>query len=379
MTSTSREWETRVAGEGSHRGDRRAYRGRRRRPSICRLPRDLPEIARLPEPYLLEWAGVPEGAALEAGRRGAPRCPDAEHDRPGDPARATVRAHPDLPVIMVSGQQVPSTIVDAVRLGAIDYVVKADDAGGVHEAALEAAICRAVERTALTSEVARLSTQVAEAPDGSQPCWSSGAAMREVMLMIERVSDSDVSVLISGESGVGKEVVARELHRRSGRRADSPSSRSTARRCRRSCSRASCSATSAGPSRARRPRESGKFEFAERGHDPSRRDRRDADRLQAKLLHVLQDAEFTRLGSNRQVGIDVRVVAATNRDLGSMLRAGRLARRPVLPPAGHRDSRPAAPRPSRRDSRRCWNISCAGIPSGTGGRCRSRRRFCETR
>src|SRR5580704_8925655 len=90
-----------------------------------------------------------------------------------DTLRELRSSHPGIPVIMVSGQHVPATIIDAVRLGALDYVVKGDDAEGLQEAALEAAICRAIEREALTREVARLSTQMADAPDGSQPCWTS--------------------------------------------------------------------------------------------------------------------------------------------------------------------------------------------------------------
>src|SRR5436190_10424359 len=80
--------------------------------------------------------------------------------------RALHAAKPGMPVIMLSGQQVPATIVDAIRLGAIDYVVKSDEPDSLHEAALEAALMRAIERTTLRSEVERLSTQAAEAPDG---------------------------------------------------------------------------------------------------------------------------------------------------------------------------------------------------------------------
>ncbi len=119
---------------------------------------------------------------------------------------------------MLSGRQAPATIVEAVRLGAADYVLKPGDPEGVGEAALESAIRNALERESLSAEVQRLSTQLAEDPNGVQPTWSSGAAMQHVMGMVERVADSDVSVLLRGESGVGKEVIARELHRRSARR-----------------------------------------------------------------------------------------------------------------------------------------------------------------
>jgi two-component system response regulator AtoC len=238
-----------------------------------------------------------------------------------DTLRELRAAQPGLPVIMVSGQQVPATIVDAVRLGAIDYVVKGDDADGLQEAALEAAICRAIERVALTSEVARLSAQLAEAPDGAQVCWTSGAAMRDVMTMVERVADSDISVLLTGESGVGKEVVARELHRRSNRR-------------QRPFVKVNCAALPAelleselfgherGAFTGAQIARVGKFEFADGGTIMLDEIGEMPIALQAKMLHVLQDREFTKLGSNRPVSVDVRVIAATNRDLMSMIRAG---------------------------------------------------------
>ena len=145
--------------------------------------------------------------------------------------------------------------------------------------------------------------------------------MRDIATVIEQVSDSDVTVLIRGESGVGKELVSRAIHQRSTRRTG-PSSRSTARRCRRTCSKVSCSGTSGAPSPAPRRRASASSS------------RRTAARLmldeigelqpalQAKLLHVLQDGEFTKLGSNKRIEVDVRVVAATNRDLEAMMVSG---------------------------------------------------------
>jgi two-component system response regulator AtoC len=235
--------------------------------------------------------------------------------------RAARGAHPALQVIMLSGTQVPSTIVDAVRLGAVDYVVKPDDPEGLGEAALEAAIRSAVEKVTLTSEVARLRAQVADDPDGAQPCWGSGSSMRHVLTMIERVADSDVSVLISGESGVGKEVIARELHRRSNRRS-------------RNFVKVNCAALPAelleselfgherGAFTGAQASRIGKFEFANEGTIMLDEIGEMPASLQAKLLHVLQDREFTRLGSNRPVSVDVRIIAATNRELEQMIRQG---------------------------------------------------------
>jgi len=235
--------------------------------------------------------------------------------------RAIRHAHPSARVIMLSGRQAPATIVEAVRLGAADYVLKPDDPEGVGEAALEAAIRNALEREALSAELARLSAQMAEDPEGAQPCWSSGPAMQPVVAMVERIADSDVGVLLRGESGVGKEVIARELHRRSPRRT-------------KPFVKVNCAAlpselleselfghergafTGAGAMRV------GKFEFAQHGTIMLDEIGELPGALQAKLLHVLQDRELTRLGSNRPVEVDVRVLAATNRDLEAMMRAG---------------------------------------------------------
>jgi len=235
--------------------------------------------------------------------------------------RAIRQAQPSAQVIMLSGRNAPATIVEAVRLGAADYVLKPGDPEGVGEAALEAAIRNALERESLSAEVARLSTQFAEDPGGAQPYWGAGPAMLAVMAMVERVADSDVSVLIRGESGVGKEVIARELHRRSARRL-------------KPFVKVNCAAlpadlleseffghergafTGAGATRV------GKFESAHQGTIMLDEIGEMPAPLQAKILHVLQDGEFTRLGSNKPIEVDVRVLAATNRNLDTMMRNG---------------------------------------------------------
>jgi two-component system response regulator AtoC len=145
--------------------------------------------------------------------------------------------------------------------------------------------------------------------------------MRHVATMIERVADSDVSVLISGESGVGKEVIARELHRRSPRR-------------QRNFVKVNCAALPAelleselfghekGAFTGAQNIRVGKFEFANGGTVMLDEIGEMPASLQAKLLHVLQDREFTRLGSNRSISVDVRIIAATNRNLEQMIRSG---------------------------------------------------------
>jgi two-component system, NtrC family, response regulator AtoC len=235
--------------------------------------------------------------------------------------RAIRRAHPTAEAIMLSGRQAPATIVEAVRLGAADYVVKGGGPGGLGEAALESAIRHALERQSMTAEIERLSAQLAEDPQGLQPYWSDSHSMRAVMDMVDRVADSTAGVLLRGESGVGKEVIARELHRRSSRRTQQ-------------FVKVNCAAlpvdlleselfghergsfTGAGNTRI------GKFEFANRGTILLDEIGEMPAALQAKLLHVLQDGAITRIGSNQQIDADVRILAATNRDLEAMMRTG---------------------------------------------------------
>ena len=267
------------------------------------------------------------GDALLSGlREGA--LPDVvllDVSMPGLDGLETLRqirlAHPAAQVVMVSGGRATEKIVEAVRLGAADYVLKPGDAEGVGEVALEAAIRNALERLSLTNEVSRLRTQVGQDPDGAQPCWSSGKAMQPVMTMVDRVADNDVSVLLRGESGVGKEVIAREIHRRSPRRAHP-------------FVKVNCAALPAdlleselfgherGAFTGAASTRVGKFEFAQHGTIMLDEIAEMPQALQAKILHVLQDREFTKLGSNRSVEVDVRVIAATNRDLEAMMRQG---------------------------------------------------------
>ncbi len=235
--------------------------------------------------------------------------------------RAIRLAHPAAQVVMLSGGQTPATIVEAVRLGAIDYVVKPGDPDGVGEVALEAAIRNALERLSLTSEVQRLRTQVGQDPDGAQPCWSSGKAMQPVMTMVDRVADNDVSVLLRGESGVGKEVIAREIHRRSPRRS-SPFVKVNCAALPAELLESELFGHERGAFTGAASTRVGKFEFAQHGTIMLDEIAEMPQALQAKILHVLQDRQFTKLGSNRNIEVDVRVIAATNRDLEAMMRAG---------------------------------------------------------
>ena len=138
---------------------------------------------------------------------------------PGLDGLATLRAlkasRPEAQVIMLSGRNQASTIVEAVRLGAADYVVKPDDPEGLGEIALDVAIKNAIEKNRLVSELSELRQQLSD--DEDRAVWGNSEKMRGIATVIEQVADSDVTVLIRGESGVGKELVARAIHQRSTR------------------------------------------------------------------------------------------------------------------------------------------------------------------
>src|SRR5438067_6904636 len=242
---------------------------------------------------------------------------------PGLDGMATLRAlkasRPEAQVIMLSGRNQASTIVEAVRLGAADYVVKPDDPEGLGEIALDVAIKNAIEKNRLVSELSELRQQLSD--DEDRAVWGNSEKMRGIATVIEQVADSDVTVLIRGESGVGKELVARAIHQRSTRKM-------------KPFVKVNCAALPAelleselfghekGAFTGAATTRIGKFEQAHGGTIFLDEIGEMKPALQAKLLHVLQDGEFTKLGSNKKITVDVRVITATNRDLEQMMVRG---------------------------------------------------------
>jgi two-component system response regulator AtoC len=235
--------------------------------------------------------------------------------------RALKATRPDLQVIMMSSREQVSVIVEAVRLGAADFVIRPDVTDGPGEIVLEAAILSAIEKARLVAEIAELRRRMNDDQDQALLFLGGNTEIQTIAQVIEQVADSDVTVLIRGESGVGKELVARAIHERSSRKE-------------RPFIKVNCAALPddlleselfghekgafTGASTARL----GKFEQADTGTIVLDEIGEMKAGLQAKLLHVLQDGQFSRLGSSKSVNVDVRVVAATNRNLEDMMRRG---------------------------------------------------------
>jgi two-component system response regulator AtoC len=217
---------------------------------------------------------------------------------------------PEVPVLMVSVDGQAETIVQAMQLGAADYLTKPFE---------EAELDGALQRLGLNRSGRGRETDTAIA-DPSGVVWVS-PAMREIRSVVEQIGDTDVTVLIQGESGVGKEVVAREVH--------AVSTRSSGPFVKVNCAALPTDLLESelfgyekGAFTGAHGRKQGKFELASGGTIFLDEIGEMCPSLQAKLLQVLQDGEFTRLGGHREVRVDVRVVCATNRSLVDMVAAG---------------------------------------------------------
>jgi len=220
---------------------------------------------------------------------------------------------PKVPVVMLSVVGRTGTIVEAMRRGAADYLTKPFE-----EEELEATLERVLEDRALRQERDRLAASSEDPMDSV--VWVS-PPMQRVRDLIHQVADTDVTVLVQGQSGTGKEIVARTLHAASSR-ADRPLVKVNCAALPGSLLESELFGYEKGAFTGANARKPGRFELADRGTIFFDEIGEMSPGLQAKLLQVLQDRQFTRLGGNADITVDVRVVAATHRRLEEMVREG---------------------------------------------------------
>jgi two-component system response regulator AtoC len=218
----------------------------------------------------------------------------------------------DVPVIVLSGKGGTNTVVQAMKLGATDFVSKPFD-----ETDLEVPLANALKQRQLAREVATLREQL-QSQSKYNMLFGNSERMAEVQDLIDRVADTDVTVLIRGESGTGKELVARALYASSLRR-DKPFVKVNCAALPTELLESELFGFERGAFTGAIQHKPGKFEFANHGTMFLDEIGDMSFPLQAKLLQVLQDGEFARLGGKHDVKVDVRVVAATNRDLEDMV------------------------------------------------------------
>jgi len=222
---------------------------------------------------------------------------------------------PDLPVIMLTATSGIDTIVQTMRRGAVDFIVKPANPERV-----VVSIRNALKMQSLTGEVKRLSRK-AEGGMKFEDMIASAPAMRSVIRMAERGAASDIPVLILGESGVGKEVVARCIQGASAR-AGKPFVTVNCGAIPENLVESILFGHEKGAFTGAVSKSPGKFVEADGGTlflDEVGELPLDA---QVKLLRALQEGEVDAVGSRRPTKVDVRIISATNRDLAGQVKAG---------------------------------------------------------
>ena len=215
--------------------------------------------------------------------------------------------YPAIPIIILSGIGQIKTVVEAMKIGASDYLTKPFE-----EEALELAIENVFEKQKLRDEVKNLKQQLAYVEQGNM--LTSNPQVLKIVEIARHVASTDVPVLILGESGVGKEVLASFIHEQSNR-SDGPFVKVNCAALPHELLESELFGYEKGAFTGAIRDKIGKFEMADKGTLLLDEIAEMSPHLQAKLLHVLQDNEFSRLGGKRSVKVNIRVLAATNRKL----------------------------------------------------------------
>jgi len=225
----------------------------------------------------------------------------------------------EIDVIMVSALDEAKKAVEAVKYGAYDYITKPFEPDEI-----VSAVSRVMERRHLQRENLYLRSEVDQWRD-ARPIIGESRKMKDVFRLVRKVAPADSSVLITGESGTGKELVARAIHQESTRRTK-PFVAINCAAIPSELMESEMFGHERGAFTGAYTRAVGRFEFAHGGTiflDEVGTLRLD---LQTKLLRVLQEREIERLGSQKPIRVDVRVIAATNMDLGRAIQEGTFRR-----------------------------------------------------
>lgn len=240
-------------------------------------------------------------------------------DMPGEKVLSQIRSHdPNMSVIIVSAQEKIHTAVELLKLGAFDYISKDHET----KDRLLNSINNARNKTSLIKEIDHLKREISEKYEFEKSIVGTSPALKRVFLLLEKAVQTNISVSITGETGTGKELVAKAIHYNS-KRKNKPFVAVNIAAIPRDLIESELFGHEKGAFTGAITRRIGKFEEAEGGTifldeigemDPN---------LQAKLLRVLQEREVTRIGGNQVIKLDVRILAATHKDLAEEAKAGR--------------------------------------------------------
>jgi len=221
--------------------------------------------------------------------------------------------NPRLPVIILTAHGTIETAIEAMKMGAVDYITKPFDLDE-----LKLVIKQNLVVAQLETEVSFLRSQLTK--DYSNMVGQS-QAFREVIHLIERVSQTNVNVLITGESGTGKEVVAVAIHRNSPRK-NGPFVPVNCAALPEQLLESELFGHEKGAFTGAYSRKIGRFELADKGTIFLDEIGELPLSMQAKLLRVLQEKSFERVGGTKTITVDVRVISATNRQLEKAIQNG---------------------------------------------------------
>jgi two-component system response regulator AtoC len=221
--------------------------------------------------------------------------------------RRVVADHPDVPVIMITAHGSVDSAVEAVKLGAFDYLEKPFE-----QTQIQQVVAKALKQHELDKR----------APRSAQPTASGGRygligrspVLEQVFAVIEKVADTPSTVLISGESGTGKELIARALHNNSSRKSG-PFIKINCAAIPKTLMESELFGYEKGAFTGAVGSKPGRFELADQGTLFLDEIGEIPVEMQVKLLRVLQESEFERVGGIKTIKVDVRLVTATNRDL----------------------------------------------------------------
>ena len=211
-------------------------------------------------------------------------------------------------VIMLTGQGTVESAIEAMKLGAYDYLTKP-----YRIAELAALVTQAAEKQQLKIDNQRLRAQLERTNHNLPEIVAQSPQMKEVLRLVQRVAPSDTSVLITGESGTGKELIAQAIHRLS-RRSNKTFIDLNCAALQDSLLESELFGHEAGAFSGARARKLGLFEIADGGTIFLDEVMEMPAQLQSKLLRALETRSFFRVGGVKKVEVDVRLVAATNRN-----------------------------------------------------------------
>ncbi len=225
--------------------------------------------------------------------------------------------YPQIPIVMMSAHGTIETAVESMKGGAYDFVTKPFDSNR-----LKVSIRNALLIRSLSQELERLRTELQQAKDYGSIIGTS-AKMQDIYKMVDKIARSGgVTVLIMGESGTGKELVAKEIHNRTASRAHKPFVAVNCAALPEGLLESELFGHERGAFTGATERRIGKFEQADGGTIFLDEIGEMSPTTQAKVLRVLQEREFTRIGGTSVIQVDVRVISATNRNLEESVKAG---------------------------------------------------------